>query len=100
MTTARNVQSTPDTNEVSIQFPVHGEALANYLAEGEESGQADVAEQDESLANDIAAFARKEPSKHEGVRTIELVNSLPKTATPRLHPPHPVVSRRLGEGVR
>lgn len=34
----------PTTNEVSVQFPVHNEDLANYLAEYEDSEQADVME--------------------------------------------------------
>ena len=44
MATARDVQVNPDTNEVSVQFTVHDEGLANYLAEYDDSEQADVVE--------------------------------------------------------
>jgi DNA replication protein DnaD len=44
MATARDVQVNPDTNEVSVQFTVHDEDLANYLAEYDDSEQADVVE--------------------------------------------------------
>jgi SMC interacting uncharacterized protein involved in chromosome segregation len=44
MATARDVQVNPDTNEVSVQFTVHDEDLANYLSEHDDSEQADVVE--------------------------------------------------------
>lgn len=44
MATAQDVQVNPDTNEVSVQFTVHDEDLANYLAEYDDSEQADVVE--------------------------------------------------------
>jgi len=44
MATARDVQVNPDTNEVSVQFTVHDEDLANYIAEYDDSEQADVVE--------------------------------------------------------
>lgn len=45
MATARDVQVNPETNEVSVQFTVHDEDLVNYLAEFDESEQADETEQ-------------------------------------------------------
>lgn len=44
MATARDVQVNPDTNEVSVQFTVHDEDIANYLAEYDDKEQADVVE--------------------------------------------------------